>query len=254
MPREVLERLDVPQQMTRTKGRLLKTSTRDVCCRFDINNRGLRRPRREAHMITYALALVLSLVVCASVQAQERMPPVPAEKMTDAQKKAAAEHATARGSLTGPWNVLLRSPEMMGRVRGLSDYVRFNGALPPRLSEVVILITARQWSQPYEWNAHYPLAVKGGLNPEIAKAIGEGRRPQGMADDEEALYDFCIELQRHHSVSDATYARAVSKFGERGIIDTIGLMGHYTLIAMVLNTARTPLPPGAPPPLAPFPR
>lgn len=205
-------------------------------------------------MTKYWLVVVFCLGVGINARAQERMPPIPAEKMTDAQKKAGAEHAAARGSLTGPWNVLLRSPEMMGRVRGLSDYVRFNGALPPRLSEFVILITARQWSQPYEWNAHLPLAVKGGLNPEIAKAIGEGRRPQGMAEDEEALYDFCIELQRNHSVSDATYARAVSKFGERGLIDAIGLMGHYTLIAMVLNTARTPLAPGAPPPLAPFPR
>lgn len=206
-------------------------------------------------MIKSALAFVLSLAVCLNAYAQERMPPIPAEKMSDAQKKAAAEHAAARGSLTGPWNVLLRSPELMGRVRGLSDYVRFNGALPPRLSEFVILITARQWSQPYEWNAHYPLAVKGGLNPEIAKALGDGRRPQGMAEDEEALYEFCTELLRNHSVSDATYARAVSKFGERGILDTIGLMGHYSLIAMVLNTARTPLPAGATlPALAPFPR
>ncbi|MGH9254282.1 MAG: carboxymuconolactone decarboxylase family protein [Vicinamibacterales bacterium] len=205
-------------------------------------------------MIKYPLAFVLAFTICLNAQAQERMSPLPAEKMTDAQKKAAADHAAARGSLTGPWNVLLRSPELMGRVRGLSDYVRFNGALPPRLSEFVILLTARQWSQAYEWNAHYPLAVKGGLNPEVAKAIADGRRPQGMADDEEALYEFCTELLRHHSVSDATYARTISKFGERGILDTIGLMGHYSLIAMVLNTARTPVPPGGPPPLAPFPR
>lgn len=205
-------------------------------------------------MIKYPLALVLSLAFCMSAQAQNRMPPIPAEKMSDAQKKAAADHAAARGSLTGPWNVLLRSPELMDRVRGLSDYVRFNGALPPRLSEFVILLTARQWSQAYEWNAHYPLAVKGGLNPEVAKAIADGRRPQGMADDEEALYEFCNELLRNHSVSDATYARAIAKFGERGILDTIGLMGHYSLIAMVLNTSRTPVPPGGPPLLAPFPR
>jgi len=205
-------------------------------------------------MTKYAWLVVFCLGCSTGAFAQERMPPIPADKMTDAQKKAAAEHTGARGALTGPWNVLLRSPEIVGRVRGLSDYVRFNSALPPRLSEFVILITARQWSQPYEWNAHLPLAVKGGLNPEIAKAIADGRRPQGMADDEEAMYDFCIELQRNHSVSDATYARAVSKFGEKGLVDAIGLMGHYTLIAMALNTARTPLPPGAPPPLAPFPR
>jgi len=118
----------------------------------------------------------------------------------------------------------------------------------------VILITAREWSQAYEWNAHQPLAVKGGLNPEIAKAIAEGRRPTGMAEDEEVLYDFVTELLQNHSVSDPTYARAMAKFGEKAVLDTIGLMGHYSLIAMVLNTARTPVPPGGPPRLEPFPR
>jgi 4-carboxymuconolactone decarboxylase len=205
-------------------------------------------------MIRCTLVLVFSLAFSAAAFAQERMGPIPAEKMTDAQKKAAADFTAARGTLTGPWNVLLRSPELMGRVRGLSDYVRFNGALPPRLSEFVILITARQWSQGYEWGAHYPLAVKGGLNPEIAKAVGDGRRPKGMAEDEEALYDFCTELLQNHSVSDATYARAIGKFGERGILDTIGLMGHYSLIGMVLNTARTPVAPDGPPLLERFPR
>jgi 4-carboxymuconolactone decarboxylase len=205
-------------------------------------------------MIRFAFVLGVLLSLCSMAQAQDRMPPIPAEKMTEVQKKAAADHAAARGSLTGPWNVLLRSPELMGRVRGTSDYVRFNGALPARLSEFVILITARQWSQGYEWNAHHPLALKGGLKPDIAKAIADGRRPQGMADDEEALYDFCTELLRNHSVSDATYARVASKFGEKGVVDTIGLMGHYTMIAMVLNTARTPVPAGASARIAPFPQ
>ena len=89
-------------------------------------------------MIRYALVLVFSLVFSQTAFAQERMGPIPAEKMTDSQKKAAADHTAARGSLTGPWSVLVRSPELMGRVRGLSDYVRFNSALPPRLSEFVI--------------------------------------------------------------------------------------------------------------------
>jgi 4-carboxymuconolactone decarboxylase len=96
--------------------------------------------------------------------------------------------------------------------------------------------------------------VKGGLNPEIAKAVADGRRPEKMADDEAALYDFCIELNRNRSVSDATYARALAKFGEQGLVDAIGLSGWYTLVAMVLNTARTPLPADAVPALAPFPR
>jgi 4-carboxymuconolactone decarboxylase len=205
-------------------------------------------------MLKSSMALVLLLGVSVTAFAQERMGAVPADKMTPAQKQAVADHTAARGQLTGPWQVLVRSPELMGRVRGLSDYVRFNSALPPRLSEFVILITAREWSQAYEWNAHQPLALKGGLNPEIAKAIIDGRRPTGMAEDEEVLYDFVTELLQNHSVSDPTYARAMAKFGEKAVLDTIGLMGHYSLIAMVLNTARTPVPSGGPPRLEPFPR
>lgn len=209
------------------------------------------RPARSGFAV---LAFLLFFSFCMSAAAQNRMPPIPADKMTEAQKKAAAEFIAARGALSGPWAVLLRSPEVVNRARALSDQLRFNSSLPPRLSELVILITARQWAQQYEWNAHYALALKGGLNPDIAKAVAEGRRPQHMAEDEEAAYDFCIELHRNHSVSDATYARALSKFGEQGIVDMIGLNGWYTLVAMVLNTARTPLPAGATPGLAPFPR
>ena len=182
------------------------------------------------------------------------MPPIPKEKMTDAQKKALAEFEAARGALSGPWAVILRSPEMLNRARGLSDYLRFNSSLPPRLSEFVILITAREWTQQYEWNAHHSLAMKGGLAPETAKAIAEGRRPDKMADDEAALYDLCIELHRNRTVSDATYARAVAKLGEQAVVDAVGLSGWYTLVAMMLNTARTPLPANVTPPLAPLPR
>lgn len=199
-------------------------------------------------------AVLFSFALNASAQGQHRMPPIPKEKHTEAQKKAVAEFEAARGTMSGPWAVILRSPEMVNRARGLSDYLRFNSSLPPRLSEFVILITAREWTQQYEWNAHHALAMKGGLNPDIAKAVAEGRRPEKMADDEAALYDFCIELHRNRSVSDATYARALAKFGEQGLVDAIGLSGWYTLVAMVLNTARTPLPEGAAPALTPFPR
>ena len=203
-------------------------------------------------LAVFAVLLLFSFTTNAS--AQNRMLPIPADRMTEAQKKAAAEFEAARGTLSGPWAVILRSPEMINRARSLSDYLRFNSSLPPRLSEFVILITAREWTQQYEWNAHHPLAVKSGLNPEIAKAVADGRRPEKMADDEAALYDFCIELNRNRGVSDATYARALAKFGEQGLVDAIGLSGWYTLVAMVLNTARTPLPAGAAPALAPFPR
>jgi 4-carboxymuconolactone decarboxylase len=133
-------------------------------------------------------------------------------------------------------------------------HVQMRSVLAPKFTELVIILTARDWTQQYEWNAHHTLAMKGGLSPDIARAIAEGRRPEKMAEDEAALYDFCMELHRNRSVSDATYARAVAKFGEQGVVDAIGLSGWYTLVAMVLNTARTPLPEGAAPALAPFPR
>jgi 4-carboxymuconolactone decarboxylase len=200
---------------------------------------------------TAILVVALAMSPCA----QDRMPPIAPEKMTEAQKKAADEFTAARGSaLLGPFVPLLRSPEVLSRARAMGDYLRFKSALPPRLSEFVILITARQWTQQYEWDAHYALALKAGLKPAIAQALAEGRRPEGMAEDEQILYDFCIELHHGRSVSDATYQRAVAKFGEQGVIDAIGISGYYTLLAMVMNTARTPLPAGRTPGLPPLPR
>ena len=210
-----------------------------------------------SYMGTIIRITALSLLMGTSLRltAQDRMPPIPTEKMTEEQKKAVAEfRADRKAELTGPWIALLRSPEVLTRARVLSDYLRFTSVLPPKLSEFVILMTARQWTQQYEWNAHYQIAMTAGLNPNIAKAIAEGRRPEHMGEDEESLYDFCLELQCNQSVSDATYARAVSRFGEKGVIDTVGLVGYYTMIGMVLNTARSPLPAGATPALAPFPR
>jgi 4-carboxymuconolactone decarboxylase len=185
--------------------------------------------------------------------AQDRMPPLPKEQLTDEQTHALAEFVAARGQPTGPWNVLLRSPELMKRTRGLSDYLRFESVLPGYLREFVILMTARQWGQNYEWNAHFPLATDEGFSAEMAQAIAEGRRPEGMVEEEAILYDLVLELQRNHSVSDVTYDRAVERFGEQGVVETVSLVGYYTMISMILNTARTPLPDGAKPALAPFP-
>jgi len=194
-------------------------------------------------------------LACGAVaSAQDRLPPVAAEKMTPAQKKTVDEYKKVRGGEPGgPWAVLTRSPELMSRTLMLSDYLRFNSTLPPRLSEFVILMTAREWGQNYEWNAHHPLAVKGGLNPEVAKAIAEGRRPAQMAEDEASLYDLIQELLHNKTVSDASYARAVSKFGEQTVVEAVSISGYYTMIAMLLNTARTPLGPGVPAPLPAFP-
>lgn len=198
---------------------------------------------------------VVSLVQSRAAAAQDRMPPIPVEKMTAAQRAAVVEFKAARSvDISGPFIPLLRSPEVMNRARAMGDYLRYKSSLPPRLSEFVILLTARRWTQQYEWNAHQALAIQGGLRPDIVAAVAEGRRPERLADDEEAVYGLWDELQAHQSVSDATYARAIAKLGEQGVIDALGITGYYTMLAMVLNTARTPLPPGIAPPLAPFPR
>jgi 4-carboxymuconolactone decarboxylase len=201
-------------------------------------------------LIAYVLSVNLS-----SVAAQDRMPPIPADKMTDAQKKAAAELiAGPRGQIVGPFIPLLRSPEFMSRLQKTGEYLRYNSKLPPRLSEFVILVTSRIWTQQFEWNTHESLALKAGVKREIIDAVGSGRRPEGMDADQEVVYDFLMELHHNQSVSDQTYSRAVTKFGEQGVIDLVGVTGYYTMLAMIMNVARTPLPPGDQLPLAPFPR
>jgi 4-carboxymuconolactone decarboxylase len=157
--------------------------------------------------------------------------------------------AGPRGGVRGPFNALLRSPVLIDRVQKLGEFLRFESSLPARLNEFAILITARHWNAQYEWFAHYPHALKGGLKPGVAADLAQGKRPANMQDDETIVYDFCKELHENKSVSDATYAVALKKFGERGVVDLIGVSGYYTLVSMVLNVDCQPLPDGTPPPL-----
>lgn len=202
----------------------------------------------------YLCVAVLGVVGVPAI-AQDRLPEIPAGKMTEAQKKAADEFVAGRGTpVVGPFIPLLRSPEVMLRAKAMGDYLRFKSVLPPRLSEFAILITARQWTQQFEWGVHAPIAVKAGLRPEIVKAVAEGSRPSGMSEEETIVYDFCIELHHNKSVSDATYAQALAKFKEQGIIDLVGINGYYSFLSMVMNVARTPPPKDAEATLAAFPR
>jgi 4-carboxymuconolactone decarboxylase len=186
---------------------------------------------------------------------QDRMPPIPENKQTEAQKKVSAEFLARRKTpIFGPFVPLLRSPELALRANAMGEYIRYGDSLPQRLNEFIILITARDYTQEYEWYAHYPPAIKAGLNPEIAKAVAEGRRPAKMPEEEEIVYDFCMELNRNKSVSDATYARAIAKFGDQGVMDMVGVTGWYGFIARVLNVARTPVPKDYTPVLVPLPR
>ncbi|MCW5602930.1 MAG: carboxymuconolactone decarboxylase family protein [Burkholderiales bacterium] len=184
----------------------------------------------------------------------ERMPRIAPENMTEAQKKVAAEIAAGpRGELRGPFIALLRSPDLANTVQKVGEYLRYKSPMERRLAEMATLMAARHWTQQYEWNSHYAHAMKAGLKPAVADAIAEGRRPTDMAEDEETVYDMLTEALHNQSVCDATYARALARFGEQCVIDLLAVTGYYAMLAMILNVARIALPGGKPPPLRPFP-
>jgi 4-carboxymuconolactone decarboxylase len=177
----------------------------------------------------------------------DRMPEIPHERQTDAQRKASAEFVAGRGTAVfGPFVPLLRSPEVMLRAKAMGDYLRYKSSLPPKLNELAILMTARHWTQRYEWAVHQPLALKAGVSAEVAASVAEGRRPVAADEGEQLVCDFLTELLSHQSVCDVTYQAAVSRFGEQGVIDLVGVCGYYSLMAMVLNVARTPQPKSSP--------
>lgn len=183
-----------------------------------------------------------------------RMPPIPTDKMTDAQRKVAAEIAAGpRGKVEGPYWPIIRSPGLTESLQRVGEYYRYRCPLDRKLNEMAALMAARSWSQQFIWDVHILQALDAGLKNDVALAIAEGRRPVGMAEDEEILYDFVTELLVNQGASDPTYARTVAKFGESGIVDFVGIVGYYTMLAMIMNVARTPLLEGKPFPLAPTP-
>jgi 4-carboxymuconolactone decarboxylase len=195
---------------------------------------------------------VLYLVNATAVPAAERFAPLDPDKMTPEQKKVADDIVSGpRKSLSGPFNAWLRSPQLADRLQRVGEYLRFHSSVPARLNEFAILITARQWTAQYEWYAHYPLAIKAGLDPRIAAELAAGKRPEAMADDEAIVYDLCLALHRGETISDKTFDAAVAKLGEQGVVDLIALNGYYDLVAMTLKAANVEVPAGAPPPLAP---
>ena len=182
---------------------------------------------------------------------EPRFAPLTRETMSDAQRKVADEmveaagradgpggrHMKATGRFPGPYSFLLRSPELATRWRRLGDY---------------ILIQARYWTAQFEWWAHYPLALRAGLPQAVADDLKLGKRPASMQPDEEAVYDFCVELMRDKRVSDATFAKARALFTEQQIVDLVAVSGFYATVSMVLNTIEAEIPNDEPPPLAPL--
>lgn len=173
--------------------------------------------------------------------AQDRMPPIPRDRMTDLQRAAADELiAGPRKGVKGPFIPLLRSPELMARLQRVGEYLRFQSSLPVRLSEFATLIVARQWTQQFEWFVHVPLALAAGTAPATIAALREGRRPVAMSDPEAMVHALVTELALSKGVSEPLYRECVASLGEQGVLDLIGLVGYFTMISMVLNVAGTP--------------
>jgi 4-carboxymuconolactone decarboxylase len=180
----------------------------------------------------------------------DRFRPLTAQELTPEQRQLVDNLlAGPRGGLGGPFNVLLRSPELGDRVQKVGEYVRFKSSVPPRLNELAILITARAWSAQYEWYAHHQLALKAGLSESVADDLAAGKRPSGLKADEAAVYDFTKDLVDSHQVSDAHFKPVVDALGERGVVDLMGTIGYYHMMSILMNVDRYPMPAGVRPPL-----
>ena len=195
------------------------------------------------------------LLLASAAGAQPRYPELNPAQMSAAQKSMYdAIMAGPRHSIEGPFNAWLRSPELGNRLQRVGEYLRFDTTIPHNLNEFAILITATEWNCGFEWYAHYPLAIKAGLEEAVAKDLQEGRRPANMSADETMVYDFATQLHRQHQVSDTVYKAMLARFGEQGITDLIGLIGYYDIVSATLNVAEVQAPPNAgktlPPPPA----
>jgi 4-carboxymuconolactone decarboxylase len=190
----------------------------------------------------FARLMVAFVALSGMANAQERLPTIPPAQYNEAQRQAAAEFLEARKyPVRGPFEPMMHSPEVMTRARAMGDYLRYKSGIGNTLSEFAILITARDWSQSYEWSVHAPVAAKAGIKPEIIAAIRDGRRPDGMSSDETIVYNFATELLQNRQVSDPTFAAAEARFGKLAVVDLVSILGYYTFNAMVLSVARYPV-------------
>ena len=183
-----------------------------------------------------------------------RYPVIDPASFTLEQKKFAEEMMkpprNGNANNPGPFRVYFRSPEFGLNAIEMSDYLRWGTGLPDRLTELAIIIAARNWDSAYIWRAHYPAAVKGGLDPSVGADIAAGRRPTKMKEDEALIYDFLTQMYRDKEITDATFNAIKAKFGEKGVTNIMGLAGYYGITAMALITAKQPVPPGDEPKLA----
>lgn len=183
---------------------------------------------------------------------EPRFPQLTLAQLTDAQRPLGeAIMKISSVGISGPYNPMLRSPVFGQRMFDLLDYLRWHSSLPLRLNEFAILITGRLWRSEVEWYAHRPLALKAGLSADVIADLKANKRPAAMQPDEEAVYDFVMELSTKHAVSDATFARAKSLLGEQQVVDLTAVTGTYVTVAMLLAMAEEGVPPGKEAPFGP---
>ena len=169
-----------------------------------------------------------------------------AELTPDQRVFADKEIAGGRKPETGPFNIYLRSPEADQLSRPYNDYLRFKASTPRKLKEIAIMLTARYWGGQYVWYSHRQQALDAGLSPAFITAMAAGERPAKMSADEATVFDFCTQLLSTRQVSDANFKAMSALVGERGIVETVALMGHYTGLTMLFVVDGYPVPPGAP--------
>jgi 4-carboxymuconolactone decarboxylase len=189
----------------------------------------------------------------AAKKLMPRLPMIPDEDLTDRQRELmAAIRSGPRGKVSqgGPFGVYLHAPEYGDLVQQLGAHCRFNTAVPPRLSEFAILVIARLWRAQYEWHAHTVHGARAGVLPGTISDLKAGRMPKNAPKDERAIYDFIVELHKTKRVSDRNYARVHAFLGDAGMVELVGILGYYTLVAMTLNAFNVAVPADAKPPFA----
>lgn len=149
-----------------------------------------------------------------------------------------------RGKIQGPLRAALHNPELADKWQALGALLRYGTSLPPRLSEIAILVTGRACNSPFEWYAHRIEGEKAGLEADVLEALLAQVEPTRMSADDAAVWRYAVELNRHKSVSNATYQQALARFGEKGVVELTALIGYYTMVAMTLNCHEIPLPEG----------
>ena len=179
-----------------------------------------------------------------------RLPTLRQEELTPRQRESWDKHSARRETVRGPYTVWLHDPDLMDKVSVISNYFRFDCALPVKLREFGILVTARYWDAQYSWNAHVDKARTAGISDDVIRDLAANKKPQFKADDERVFYEFAMEALENHFVSEKTFTEAKAIFGTQGVVDLIGAVGYFSMLQICLNSAEVDLQPGREPPFA----